>query len=165
MKNKITFKTLIVAIMITAILSGTVGVLGVQVLAKNVNFTPTDEEWNVTNVEDAMNDLYVLGKNATFDIEFTLAASTSITLNSHSVATYLNSNIKFNKSHAEHIKNVTVTTGSVVYNGTTYATGESFTLVDNLDTHTIALSTKSWSAVVTSATYSNNATIKVTFSI
>jgi len=61
MKRKITIKTLIIAIMVTAILSGTVGVIAVKLSAKDVGFTASNEEWQVNNVEDAVNDLYKIG--------------------------------------------------------------------------------------------------------
>lgn len=63
MKRKITIKTLIIAIMITAILSGTVGVIAVKLSASDIGFKSNHEDWTANNVNDAMNDLYILGKN------------------------------------------------------------------------------------------------------
>ena len=39
------------------------GVVAVTLTAKDISFTSTNSEWNVNNVEDAMNDLYLLGQN------------------------------------------------------------------------------------------------------
>lgn len=54
---KILFSILICAIMF---ISG--GVLAVKLSAKDIGFTSTHEGWKATNVNDAMNDLYNIGK-------------------------------------------------------------------------------------------------------
>jgi len=42
----------------------TSGVVAATLTAKDVGFTASNEEWQVNNVEDAMNDLYEIGKEA-----------------------------------------------------------------------------------------------------
>lgn len=51
----------IVAVIITTLIVGTGTVYATySYLASNISFTPTDSSWEVTNVEDALNDLYDL---------------------------------------------------------------------------------------------------------
>jgi len=40
------------------------GVVAATLTAKDIGFTSSNEEWQVDNVEDAMNDLYGLSKNS-----------------------------------------------------------------------------------------------------
>jgi len=54
-------KEIILTALITAIITGTVAVAAVSLSAKDIGFKPNNQEWNATNVEDAMNDLYILG--------------------------------------------------------------------------------------------------------
>ena len=68
-------KRTIITVLITAIITASVSVTAVTLFAKDVGFTSTDEDWNVKNVEDAVNDLYELGNNKMLD-EF-VASSTS----------------------------------------------------------------------------------------
>lgn len=57
----------IVAVIITTLIVGTGTVYATySYLASNISFTPTDSSWEVTNVEDALNDLY----DKTYDINF-----------------------------------------------------------------------------------------------
>jgi len=55
MKNN--FK-LFIGIIIGALLSGVTVYAASTYLSKDVTFTPTNSEWNVSNVEEALNDLY-----------------------------------------------------------------------------------------------------------
>ena len=57
MKNK-TFKTIALTSIITTVLLVSVGVVAYKAVAKEVSFTPINENWQVDNVEDAVNDLY-----------------------------------------------------------------------------------------------------------
>lgn len=41
----------------------TSGVVAAKLTARDVSFTSTNSEWNVNNVEDAVNDLYLLSQN------------------------------------------------------------------------------------------------------
>ena len=61
LEKKITVKTLIISITLTIILLGGTCVAAVSLVAKDIGFTSTNEEWNPTNVEVAMNDLYRIG--------------------------------------------------------------------------------------------------------
>jgi len=49
---------LVLSILICSIMFVGGGVVAVQIVAKDIIFTPTNGEWEVNNVEDAMNDLY-----------------------------------------------------------------------------------------------------------
>lgn len=55
-------KEILLTALITAIITGTVAVAAVSLSAKDIGFKPNNQEWNATNVEDAMNDLYNIGK-------------------------------------------------------------------------------------------------------
>jgi len=44
------------------------GVVAATLSAKDIGFTSSNEEWNVDNVEDAMNDLYKIEKSVISDI-------------------------------------------------------------------------------------------------
>jgi len=57
MKSK-TFKTIALTSIITTVLLGSIGVAAYNVVAKEISFTPTNSNWQVDNVEDAVNDLY-----------------------------------------------------------------------------------------------------------
>ena len=50
-------KKIIIGIILGGILFGS-GVYAASYYAKDVTYTPTDESWEVSNVEDALNDLY-----------------------------------------------------------------------------------------------------------
>lgn len=56
----------------------TSGVVAAKLTAKDIEFTSTNEEWNVNNVEDAMNDLYNANKEAK-DNNFSAFMMTGIT--------------------------------------------------------------------------------------
>ena len=60
-KNK-TLKTVILTAIISISLVTGIGVAAITLTAKEIGFTSTNEEWKVTNVEDAVNDLYSLKK-------------------------------------------------------------------------------------------------------
>jgi len=77
-KNNKTLKAVILTAIITTLIVGGTCVAAVALTAKEIGFTSTNEGWNVTNVEDAMNDLYVeanktkiynLGIGTSFDIK------------------------------------------------------------------------------------------------
>ena len=51
-------KKIIITAIICFLISGTVGVVAYKVGAGDVSFTPDNSEWQVDNVEDAVNDLY-----------------------------------------------------------------------------------------------------------
>ena len=55
-------KEIILTALITAVITGTVAVTAVSLTAKDIGFKPNNQEWDATNVEDAMNDLYNIGK-------------------------------------------------------------------------------------------------------
>ena len=57
-------KEIILTFIITAIIFSSIGVLAVSLTAKEIGFTSTNEGWEVDNVEDAMNDLYEIGIEA-----------------------------------------------------------------------------------------------------
>jgi len=57
-------KKFIIGMLFGILLASTVGVVAVKLTAKEIPFTSEDVEWQVDNVEDAMNDLFVLGKAA-----------------------------------------------------------------------------------------------------
>ena len=61
--KKIKLKS-IIAMLLVALISSGITVAAVKLYAKDIGFTSNDKEWQVNNVEDAMNDLYVLGKNS-----------------------------------------------------------------------------------------------------
>jgi len=52
------YKSIIITAIISVLLTSAVGVVAAKLTAKDIHFTSTNEEWNVDNVEDAMNDLY-----------------------------------------------------------------------------------------------------------
>ena len=62
MKGKL--KTIILTAIVCFSISG-IGVVAVNILANDIGFTPNDEEWQVNNVNDAMNDLYELADKPT----------------------------------------------------------------------------------------------------
>ena len=51
-------KKIIITSIICFLISGTIGVVAYKVGAGDVSFTPENENWQVDNVEDAVNDLY-----------------------------------------------------------------------------------------------------------
>ena len=55
--KKIKLKS-IIAMLLVALISSGISVAAVSITAKDIGFTSSDEGWEVTNVEDAMNDLY-----------------------------------------------------------------------------------------------------------
>lgn len=59
MKNNKTLKAVIIAVVITVIITGGIGVTAMQFFADKIMFTPSDSEWEVNNVADAIDDLYV----------------------------------------------------------------------------------------------------------
>ena len=75
-KNITPKKSLVIGILVGGIVFGGIGVVASTYFsASQVSFTPSDETWTVTNVEDAINDLYVgttelvipkFGANGTF---------------------------------------------------------------------------------------------------
>jgi len=75
-KNKV-LKAVILTAIFTTILVGNIGVVAVTLTAKDIGFTSSKEEWQVNNVEDAMNDLYTMGSNykaeAVSDIKYSLS--------------------------------------------------------------------------------------------
>jgi len=63
MKNNKTLKAVVLTAIVTTIIVGGLGVTAVTLTAKNVIFNSTNENLKATNVEDAINELYVLGNN------------------------------------------------------------------------------------------------------
>lgn len=68
MKNNI---KLIIGIIIGVLLSG-ITVYAATYLSKDATFSPSDENWNVNNVEDALNELYQNVNSITNNDEFYL---------------------------------------------------------------------------------------------
>lgn len=62
-KNNKTLKAVILTAIFTTIIVGGLGVTAVTLTAKNVIFNSTSENLKATNVEDAINELYVLGND------------------------------------------------------------------------------------------------------
>jgi len=58
MKNNKILKTIILTSFAWILISGTIGVVAIEMIAKEIKFEPTNSEWQVDNVEDAINDLY-----------------------------------------------------------------------------------------------------------
>jgi len=56
-------KKIIITSIICFLISGTIGVVASKLSAKDIGFTSTNENWQVNNVEDAMNDLYDKSQN------------------------------------------------------------------------------------------------------
>jgi len=68
------FKNRLFCFLLGAILFSSVAVYATStLLSKNVTFTPENSDWNVSNVEDALNDLYENSNNSvvTFDNIYT----------------------------------------------------------------------------------------------
>ena len=65
-------KKIILGIIIGAIIFGSIGVLGANYLykANEVSYTPEDSEFEVDNVEDAINDLYSLTNKDYFRLNY-----------------------------------------------------------------------------------------------
>lgn len=63
-KSSKNLRVVILTAVISAIFTCSITVAAVHMTAKEIPFTSTDETWNADNVEDAMNDLYVLGVTA-----------------------------------------------------------------------------------------------------
>jgi len=59
--KKMKLKSILTVLMVALVSSG-ISVAAVKLTAKDIGFTSTHEEWEVSNVEDAMNDLYNIGK-------------------------------------------------------------------------------------------------------
>lgn len=57
-------KKIIITSIICFLISGTIGVVASKLSAKDIGFTSTNENWQVNNVEDAMNDLYEKNEEA-----------------------------------------------------------------------------------------------------
>lgn len=57
-------KKFIIGMLSGVLLASTVGVVAVKLTAKEIPFTSEDVEWQVDNVEDAMNDLYASSKES-----------------------------------------------------------------------------------------------------
>jgi len=57
------FKLVILTIISTLLVAGSINVVAVTLAAKDIKFTSNDSEWQVGNVEDAIDDLYVTSKN------------------------------------------------------------------------------------------------------
>ena len=52
------FKNSIFTFILGLIIAGTIGVVAVNLSANNIDFDPNDENWNVSTVQGALNDLY-----------------------------------------------------------------------------------------------------------
>ena len=77
--NNKSLKLVIMSSLITAIIVGSIGVIAASLSAKDIGFTSTNEEWQVNNVEDAINDLYESDTVETGTFE-ALDYSTTITI-------------------------------------------------------------------------------------
>ena len=66
-------KKIIITSIICFLISGTIGVVAYKAAAKDITFTPSNENWQVDNVEDAVNDLY--NKNNSDYISFTIGSN------------------------------------------------------------------------------------------
>ena len=60
-KNK-TLKVAVLTAIISVLLTSGICVVAVNLSAKDIGFTSTNEGWKVTNVEDAINDLFDIGR-------------------------------------------------------------------------------------------------------
>ena len=62
------FKNSIFTFILGLIIAGTIGVVAVNLSANNIDFEPNDENWNVSTVQGALNDLYT--KVVSADLDF-----------------------------------------------------------------------------------------------
>lgn len=69
--KKSNIKIIAITALITALLVGGTCVAAVSLTAKDIKFTSTNEGWEANNVEDAVNDLYVIGQNKKNGVVFT----------------------------------------------------------------------------------------------
>ena len=69
--NKNNIKIIAITALITTLLVGGTCVVAATLTAKDIGFTSNNEGWQVNNVEDAVNDLYELGKNGKPAVVFT----------------------------------------------------------------------------------------------
>ena len=84
MKINKTLKVGILSSLVSIVATGGIAVAAVSLSAKEIPFTSNDENWQVNNVEDAVNDLYELNNvsNKLSYIEtFTLSSDVVITTN------------------------------------------------------------------------------------
>jgi len=79
LKNK-SIKVAFLSSLITAIITGTIGVIAVSLTAKDIAFTSIDENWQANNVEDAMNDLYNISTNCSSTSIINLGTDTTYDL-------------------------------------------------------------------------------------
>ena len=63
MKINKTVKVGLLSSLISIVATGGIAVAAVNISAKDIGFNSGSENWEATNVEDAMNDLYVLGND------------------------------------------------------------------------------------------------------
>lgn len=62
------YKSIIITAVISVLLTSAVGVVAAKLTAKDIEFTSVNEEWQVDNVEDAMNDLYQTAENKRLNV-------------------------------------------------------------------------------------------------
>ena len=75
MKN---IKGYIIGFILGAIIFSGVTVFASTLLSKDITFTPTKEDWQVTTVEEAINDLYDYSREDTINkLDFTTTTSES----------------------------------------------------------------------------------------
>ena len=63
--KKIFDKKTIITVIICGIIFTSIGVYATNYFAKDVTYKSNDENWKVTNVNDALDDLYVLANDDT----------------------------------------------------------------------------------------------------
>lgn len=66
--KKIFDKKTIITVIICGIIFTSIGVYATNYFAKDVTYKSNDENWKVTNVNDALDDLYVLANDDTAEI-------------------------------------------------------------------------------------------------
>ena len=69
MKNILKMKIVVITSIVCFFISGVIGVAAVSLTASDVKFNSKDENWNPSNVNDAMNDLYELEKECNGNME------------------------------------------------------------------------------------------------
>jgi len=79
MKNKKTLFIVLLTAFISVILTVGISVVAITLTAKEIKFVPINSEWQVDNVEDAMNDLYNISSSISLD-DLTDHTDTSVTL-------------------------------------------------------------------------------------
>ena len=62
--KKINVKSMLLGVLLSGLVFGVINVVAVTLTAKDIKFTSNDSEWEVDNVNDAIDDLYALGVNA-----------------------------------------------------------------------------------------------------